>query len=60
MQVVNGGGERVKCQYFGKCAGCQYQMLDYGVQLELKKGVVERAYENFSGLSSNFTLRFRS
>ena len=59
MQTVNGGGDRVKCQYFGKCAGCQYQMLDYDVQLEVKKGVVERAYENFSGLSSTLSLRSR-
>ena len=58
--MVNGGGERVKCQYFGQCAGCQYQMLDYDVQLELKKGVVARAYENFSGMSLDFPLRFRS
>ena len=35
-------------------------MLDYDVQLELKKGVVARAYENFSGLSLDFPLRFRS
>ncbi|KAH7103195.1 S-adenosyl-L-methionine-dependent methyltransferase [Auriculariales sp. MPI-PUGE-AT-0066] len=39
---------RVKCQYFGKCAGCQYQMLSYEKQLETKATVVGKAYENYS------------
>ncbi|KAG8904695.1 tRNA(m5U54)methyltransferase [Tulasnella sp. 403] len=41
---------RIKCRYFGVCAGCQYQMLSYETQLELKKRVVEKAYQNFFGL----------
>ncbi|KIJ45053.1 hypothetical protein M422DRAFT_67222 [Sphaerobolus stellatus SS14] len=40
----------VKCQYFGKCAGCQYQMMSYEDQLKFKKKVVDKAYENFSEL----------
>ncbi|KZO99561.1 S-adenosyl-L-methionine-dependent methyltransferase [Calocera viscosa TUFC12733] len=41
---------RVKCQYFGKCAGCQYQMLSYDTQLDFKRRVVMKAYQHFSNL----------
>ncbi|OAX31345.1 S-adenosyl-L-methionine-dependent methyltransferase [Rhizopogon vinicolor AM-OR11-026] len=41
---------RVKCRYFGKCSGCQYQMLSYDTQLGIKRDVVIKAYQNFSNL----------
>ena len=56
---------RAQCKYFGKCAGCQYQvrfvwlsrseftrpqMLDYSKQLEFKRRVVEKAYRYYSEL----------
>jgi len=41
---------RVQCKYFGKCAGCQYQMLSYQDQLDFKRKVVDKAYLNFSSL----------
>ncbi|KAF8588510.1 S-adenosyl-L-methionine-dependent methyltransferase [Ramaria rubella] len=44
---------RVKCKYFGKCAGCQYQMLSYEDQLEFKRKVVDKAYQNFSSLPAD-------
>lgn len=41
---------RVRCQYFAKCSGCQFQMLDYPEQLKHKKRIVEKAFKNFSQL----------
>jgi tRNA (uracil-5-)-methyltransferase len=41
---------RIKCGYFAKCSGCQFQMLDYSEQLRLKKNIVIKAYKNFSQL----------
>ncbi|GAA5824137.1 hypothetical protein JCM3770_001405, partial [Rhodotorula araucariae] len=45
-------GNRVQCQYFGECSGCQYQPLAYEEQLEMKREVVRRAFANFSGLDA--------
>lgn len=41
---------RVRCKYFTRCGGCQFQMLDYPEQLKLKRRVLEKAYQNFSDL----------
>ncbi|EFR00279.1 hypothetical protein MGYG_03282 [Nannizzia gypsea CBS 118893] len=40
----------IKCQYFGKCSGCQLQMIPYKDQLQHKKRIIEKAYANFSGI----------
>lgn len=45
-------GERVNCQYFGVCSGCQYQPLAYDEQLRMKQSVVRKAFANFSGLDA--------
>ncbi|KAK4162180.1 S-adenosyl-L-methionine-dependent methyltransferase [Cladorrhinum sp. PSN259] len=41
---------RIQCKYFSTCSGCQFQMLDYGEQLRLKRNIVVKAYKNFSDL----------
>ncbi|KAI4200506.1 MAG: hypothetical protein LQ350_003876 [Teloschistes chrysophthalmus] len=43
----------VKCPYFAKCSGCQFQMLSYEDQLAHKKTILEKAYRNFSNLAPN-------
>jgi len=35
----------IKCKYFGKCSGCQYQQLSYETQLEYKRNTVRNAYK---------------
>ncbi|KAI9772538.1 MAG: tRNA(m5U54)methyltransferase [Geoglossum simile] len=42
---------RIRCSYFATCGGCQFQMLDYNIQLTYKKRIVEKAFKNFSGLN---------
>lgn len=46
MSDLRKGGD-VKCAYFGICSGCQYQPVEYEKQLEIKREVVEAAYEHF-------------
>lgn len=41
----------IKCPYFAKCSGCQFQMLPYEQQLAHKKTIIEKAYLNFSTLT---------
>ncbi|KAJ9650965.1 tRNA(m5U54)methyltransferase [Neophaeococcomyces mojaviensis] len=43
-------GVTPQCKYFAKCSGCQLQMLPYTEQLEHKREIVRRAFQNFSGL----------
>ena len=43
----------IRCQYFAKCSGCQFQMLPYTKQLEHKRTILEKAYRNFSDLDSS-------
>ena len=63
---------RIKCKYFGTCAGCQYQvscfprqlfppsgtvtdilqMLSGETQLDLKKDVIQKAYNIYSSMLS--------
>lgn len=40
----------VRCPYFSRCSGCQFQMLSYADQLIHKRSIIVKAYENFSNL----------
>lgn len=41
----------IRCPYFSRCGGCQFQMSPYQDQLVHKKTVIEKAYRNFSSLT---------
>lgn len=45
--------ELVKCPYFSKCSGCQFQMLPYDYQLAHKRTILEKAYRHFSALPAS-------
>lgn len=55
VEIISPGPKRddslVKCQYFSRCSGCQFQMLPYEDQLIHKQAIIERAYRNFSTLT---------
>lgn len=57
ISVLKPGDSRndalIRCKYFGKCSGCQYQMIDYQTQLDLKRIAVQKAFEHFSGLEKS-------
>ncbi|KAK6531543.1 tRNA(m5U54)methyltransferase [Arthrobotrys megalospora] len=40
----------VFCKYFGRCSGCQFQMLSGDYQLQHKHKVIAKAMQNFSNL----------
>ena len=44
-------GSLIKCQYFGKCGGCQFQMMPYEAQLMHKRHVLAKALANFTKLA---------
>lgn len=54
VRVITPAGKRddalVRCPYFSRCAGCQFQMLSYADQLIHKRSVIVKAYQNFSNL----------
>ena len=56
VKVVKAGEHRTEtpgCGYFTKCSGCQFQHMPYAYQLEHKRTIVERAYQNFSNLPAS-------
>ncbi|KAF3164816.1 tRNA(m5U54)methyltransferase [Orbilia oligospora] len=54
IEVINPSKNRdddlVFCRYFGRCSGCQFQMLSGDYQLQHKQKVIAKAMQNFSNL----------
>jgi tRNA/tmRNA/rRNA uracil-C5-methylase (TrmA/RlmC/RlmD family) len=51
LRILQASSERVTpaCPYFGDCGGCQYQHLDYGAQLRLKRKQVADILQRIGG-----------
>jgi tRNA/tmRNA/rRNA uracil-C5-methylase (TrmA/RlmC/RlmD family) len=51
VRVAQASPHRVEapCRYFGDCGGCQYQHIDYPVQLELKHKQICDLFERIGG-----------
>ncbi len=54
VQLIRAGEKRddslIKCPYFSRCSGCQFQMLPYADQLIHKRSIIVKAYQNFSNI----------
>jgi 23S rRNA (uracil1939-C5)-methyltransferase len=55
LQVLEPSPERVQplCQYFGQCGGCQYQHINYPVQLQLKHKQISDLFQRIGGLDAS-------
>lgn len=53
IEILSPSPHRIepKCQYFGQCGGCQYQNLEYSVQLEWKQRQVSELLEKMAGIT---------
>jgi len=51
VKVLEASPERVQpeCRYFGDCGGCQYQHLEYGAQLRLKRKQMQDQFQRIGG-----------
>ena len=51
VSVIEASAGRVipRCKYYGRCGGCQLQHADYGLQLQLKAGIVRDAMTRIGG-----------
>jgi 23S rRNA (uracil1939-C5)-methyltransferase len=49
-EILQPSDKRIKpfCRHFGACGGCTWQHIDYNLQLELKRKILENAFQKYS------------
>jgi 23S rRNA (uracil1939-C5)-methyltransferase len=52
-EIIVASEKRIKpfCKHFGVCGGCNWQHIEYGTQLELKRKILRNAFEKYSIIS---------
>lgn len=57
IEIIESSPLRIKpvCQYFGMCGGCDYQMLSYENQIELKKSLVIETFKKIGKIDVEIT-----
>ena len=58
IDVLEPSPHRTKppCAYFGVCGGCQWQHMDYSLQLQLKQQILKEQLEKISKIPSPYVL----
>jgi len=59
VEIIKPSPLRIKplCPYFGMCGGCDYQMMDYSKQLEVKNTLLVETFKRIAGLDIEKFLR---
>ena len=59
VEIIQPSPLRIKplCPYFGLCGGCDYQMMDYSKQLEVKNTLLVETFNRIAGLDIEKFLR---
>jgi len=54
VRVITPSPRRVepRCPYYARCAGCQYQHVEYAHQLELKRGQIRDVFERIGKIAN--------
>jgi 23S rRNA (uracil1939-C5)-methyltransferase len=52
IQILKPSAERATppCPYFGTCGGCQWQHIEYSIQVEQKKGILGETLKRLGGM----------
>ena len=55
LNIIKSSPYRIepKCEYFGKCGGCQLQHIEYKEQLKYKKQYVQNCLKKYAGIDVN-------
>jgi 23S rRNA (uracil1939-C5)-methyltransferase len=59
VEIIQPSPLRIKplCPYFGLCGGCDYQMMDYSKQIEVKNTLLVETFKRIAGLDIEKFLR---